>query len=345
MILLKKINKVSQSDIFTFHSNVLIKDSQEVYNFNKSILFNFNILATKNYFYQGYFCEIFKEKILVRNENFQIIKEIIHNDSYAIKFFNSTENYLIYWKNNNKNKISYFKKDLKIKDDDKGLDLILNERLRLHFVENEYIDPKYFRCSDIVNENYLWEYTSNCDEVVNTNSFIVYTNRLIFFTSKESDNYLPDIFIVILDIDSGNQIMKIPASSIGPGSFDNIKGQFINVQGTNLNNEVIKKYSIIDVNTGIVDTGDLNYESELHSVGSAVQYLKDNKLYFVDNINDYNDQTFNVPKIGSFNVETKRIDFIQEIPEAKGLRLDQIIYNDNKIYVRSSDNQLFIFEK
>lgn len=336
------LNEVSA--IWIFESCVLLKDSEKIINTNSNNVHYLEKLSVKNYQSSEYYCEIFEKKICIYISSFDKVKDIEYTNCYSIKFFYEESDFLIYWQDEEKiSYITYYKNNIKIESGRLGFGIILNQFYRLHYNQNVYAMPSYFRCSDLFDTKTYWEYSCDEGEIIR-GKYIIYDTKLIFRVEKELDLYESEFFIVILDIATGKHISKIKTLFV-EANFDETTGKFVAIQGSNANHQIIKHYEIIDVNLYVVARGDLNYQGELHRVGIAVDFLADNtKLYFVDNVYDYNDQTFTTPKVGCFDVQTKNIDFIEEIPEAVGLRLDQIVYKDNKIYVRSSDNKLFIYE-
>lgn len=92
--------------------------------------------------------------------------------------------------------------------------------------------------------------------------------------------------------------------------------------------------------SGKIETG---YNFENVNVHWQQQFLHQNKLYFTDNVHSYGDDLRPI-KFGCFDIETKRVDFLQEVPELLTGQFAQVIYHEDKLYLRTSGNELFIYE-
>lgn len=221
--------------------------------------------------------------------------------------------------------------------------IFLSSQLRINFIYDERYNPTYIRLSNLLNTETYSEYNCEQKEEI-AGEIIEYNEKLIFYTrEKEKELYDSKFWINVLDIKTGKTNYKILVEHYG-ACFDSEKGQFVSIQGTNQNNEIIKRYEIVDVNNGTIDSETLSFYEDMFAVGTAVQYINNNKLYFVDNVYSYKEQKRKSPKIGCFDVTTKQITFFEELKEAEGFSLNQIINNENTVYVKTDNNELFVLE-
>jgi hypothetical protein len=104
-------------------------------------------------------------------------------------------------------------------------------------------------------------------------------------------------------------------------------------------------YQIIDLNKRSIEVGRFQSPIMLENVAVnwQLQYLYENKLYFVDNVHSTYGEEPRPIRFGCFDIENKQLDFIQEVPEVAGGQFAQVIYHDNRLYLRTSGNELFIF--
>ena len=222
---------------------------------------------------------------------------------------------------------------------------VLNNEYRLNLKnEEKYSNPTYFRVSNILDIHTYFEYQCKESEEV-FGDFIFYKDRLVFYTKEKlKETYNSDFWINVLDIKSGTELFKVKVENIR-ACFDYEKGIFVAIKGINQNNEIIKRYEIVDVNNGFIDNGDFEYDGYMFAVGTAVQHLNEDKLYFADNVYSYEEQKRKAPKIGCFDIKTKQILFFEEVEDAEGKSLNQLIANDGIIYAKTNDNELYVLQQ
>jgi hypothetical protein len=290
------------------------------------------------------------DKILIYDSEFNYLYDIkekgISLDNTSVDFLD--DEILIIsqsiW-DDNYNLVSYFNyyEHTNKKERDVYCGRFLNNQFRINFIYEERYNPTYIRLSNLLDTETYFEYNCEQGEEI-TGEIIKYKEKLIFYTrEREKQLYDSKFWINVLDIKTGKTIYKILVENYG-ACFDYGKGQFVSILGTNQNNKIIKKYEIVDVNNGTVDRDDFNFHQEMFAVGTAVQHTNNNKLYFVDNVYSYIEQKRKSPKIGCFDVTTKQITFFEELKEAEGFSINQIISKDNMTYVKTDNNELFVLE-
>jgi hypothetical protein len=143
-----------------------------------------------------------------------------------------------------------------------------------------------------------------------------------------------------LDVKTGEKAFKVGVNHY-EAYFDHENGLFVSVQCTNQNNEIVKRFEILNLNNGVLEQGNFDFDSVMFAVGTAVQCFHNNKLYFVDNIYSYEEQKRKSPKIGCFDIETKQMIFFEELKEAEGLFVNQITSIDGLLIIKTDDDQVF----
>lgn len=94
-----------------------------------------------------------------------------------------------------------------------------------------------------------------------------------------------------------------------------------------------------------VEIGEIeDFDMEYVRVNWQTQYLANNRYYFVESVYTTGNAVPQPIKFGVFNIETKKLEYLQAVPEAAGNQFSQVIYHENKLYLRMVDNQLLIFE-
>lgn len=124
--------------------------------------------------------------------------------------------------------------------------------------------------------------------------------------------------------------------------YNEEQGIFISFWAGNNNG---KNYQIIHIDEETIDVGEPRTDYEFDNVNTLLQnqYLEGDKLYFADNVQSYGDKTVPI-KFGRFDIKTKEIDFMQEIPIEHGIQVAQMIYNEDKLYIRMTENNLLVYE-
>jgi hypothetical protein len=216
---------------------------------------------------------------------------------------------------------------------------VINEKFIIHYNEQVFKNPKSFKLTNFLNTETYFEFKCGLGyELIS--EFYIWEDTLVFMYFKDLDLKLEQ-----LDIKTGKIIWKtkIQDSSF---IFDKERGLMVSIWGNSGKySENKDQYQIIDLKTQTVEIETpqksfdfINVESHM---GSA---LYKNKLYFSDNPFSYANEDPNPIYIGCFDIETKKVDFIKEIPEMAGSQVAEIICNEEKLYVRSSNGDLIVYE-
>ncbi|SOE22995.1 hypothetical protein SAMN06298216_3391 [Spirosomataceae bacterium TFI 002] len=221
---------------------------------------------------------------------------------------------------------------------------VLNENFRLNFASETISNPLTFRCSNLLDTETYWEFDCAEGEQVR-GSFTVYGEKLLFYTFSEPTPYDYHYWVNVIDLRSGEVLFKIPSRHVNC-HFDKDSGLFVTVSGTIMNQQDYKIYEIINVNTGEQEVGDVICDDTFVTVGAAMQYIYNNRLYFIDNFITIGGKKYcENPKIGCFDFIKKELIYFKEIPKFKKKTVAQLICNDNKIYIRTQHFELFVFEE
>lgn len=213
----------------------------------------------------------------------------------------------------------------------------VNSNYRLNFSEGIFLNPKKFTCSDILGDITYWEY--ECEQGFQAkNSWIVRGDYLLFCINKQG--YFAGKLIKI-NIKTGviKWQVDVPYTDM---VYDENQGIFISFWAGNSNG---KNYQLIDIDNETLEIGEPITDFELANVNTIgqLQYLNATKLFFADNVHSYGNNTVPI-KFGCFDIVTKKVDFLQEIPTEYGIQISQIIYNEDKLYIRMTENTLLIYE-
>ncbi|WP_146151607.1 hypothetical protein [Dyadobacter jiangsuensis] len=209
---------------------------------------------------------------------------------------------------------------------------ILNSSFRLNFNERERNTPRNFRCSDLLDEHTYWEY--DCGEGYIAGRFYMWNEKLVFSKSKGAD-----VQLILIDMPTGivDWEVEIPYGSF---FFDEQNGMLTSVWGSKKEGG---EFQIIHLDKRLVEIGRLeDFNMEYVRVNWQTQYLENNKYYFTETVYTTSNERPRPIKFGRFDIETKKIDFLQEVPGSAGHQFAQVIYHDSKLYLRSSANELFI---
>ena len=68
------------------------------------------------------------------------------------------------------------------------------------------------------------------------------------------------------------------------------------------------------------------------------------KIYFADGRDSHGKEQYPC-RFGCFDRKTKKIDFIQDLPGTPMSGIYKILYNDGKLYIHNTSNELFVFEE
>lgn len=216
---------------------------------------------------------------------------------------------------------------------------VLNKKYRLNLKKEEQFSyPTYFRLSNILDTKTYFEF--KCEkgyELLKT--FYIWNDSLIFMYYKETELILEQRVL-----ETGKTIWKTHIQS-GRFCFDKKSGIMASIWGkSGMYDDSTDQYQIVNLNSQTVEVGSPIKDFEFTQVESHMgTFLYENKLYFSDNPFSYSGKEPNAPLVGCFNIETKKIDFIQKIPEMAGSTIAEIIYND-KLFVRSSNGDLIVYE-
>lgn len=325
--------------IFTLGGILFIKEKDKIV----SKYTETNLLDSVVYFDTCYFTKIYdgyaefydlKMNFLKRYENNEIEK-------YSSKFTFIDKDKLIWDYHNSdsgKNTLKYIEGVVEKVISDPFFGNIINSNFRLNFPDGIFLNPNKFTFSDILGQKSYWEY--KCEEGFQaSNLWIVGDENLIFCESK-SDNFAG--MIVKIHLTTGQIIWKSEIANTNL-HYNEDQGILISFWASEVNG---KNYQIIDIDKQTIDFGETETSYKLENVNTnpGTQYLHKRKLYFADQIMSISGEAPRPVKFGCFDIDTKKIDFLQEIPEARGTAISQIIYNENKLYIRTWCNRLFIYE-
>lgn len=339
MKFVKRIDSVFE--IFSINKKVFLVDNEkkEIINSSENNHLPISYVKhTKNYFY-----DILVGQILIYDDSFRLASKII--DPENTQFNSSIEEndngwILLLSKRNGERKLmSEFKiiSNEKILHQNWYCGKILSNNFLLHYKYEERFNPSYLRCSDLLDTTTHWEY--ECSEGFQTkNKWIIRGEYLLFCINKQ--DYFAGKFIKI-NVKTG-VVKWLVDVSYTDMLYDETQGIFVSFWAGNNNGN---NYQIIDIDNETVDIGVPHTEFELSNVSSLVQmqYLRGTKLFFADNIQLYGDNTMPV-KFGCFDIVSKKVNFLQEIPVEHGIQISQLFYNENNLYIRMTLNTLLVYE-
>lgn len=210
---------------------------------------------------------------------------------------------------------------------------VLTNLFRLNFPEGIISNPTTFSCSDLLTESIYWEY--DCGEGYQADRFYVWGENLVFVKGGEKGAIL-----LVIELITGKIIWETEIPH-GAFNFDEERGLLVSVWG---NEYVGDNYQIISLGNQTVENGKITWEYPFENVNVhwQQQYIYKNKLYFTDNIRSYGNDWRPV-KFGCFDIETKEVEFMQEL-SVLATAISQVIFNENKLYLRTENNELFIYE-
>jgi hypothetical protein len=287
-------------------------------------------------------CDINKNEIKIFDEKFMLIKKILIEYPTGISFYGGIDTYIIRH-GIEKDKYSIFFQDKFLKGEEAStMGKTLNSEIRLNF-KHRFEPISYFRCSNLTDSETYWIY--ECDEEQVIGGFTVFQEKLLFYTTeKDKEPYQAKYWLNILDITTGQRLHHIECRNRN-ACFDAERGLFVAVAGSTQNRDNIKIYEIIDVTTGERLCEDMKEDVSFYWVGTNIQYLAHNCLYFIDNSWQIGEEKINVnPKIGCFNFIKKELVYFKTLPEITEKQISQIMVHENKIYLRTVTDELYVFE-
>lgn len=324
--------------VILVESTVLILDKSKITDFDIGKVVEFysigNVKRSKNFI--GI---IFDKKIEIYDSNLNFMNRvenqeisldsgltIFDSDQFVLHNFIDSENLLYF--NNKYVKARYAN----------FWGSILNDRYVLNYPNGVFNNPVNFHCGSLLERKTYWEYQCKDGEQA-ISRWYVWGGYLLFCTHK-SGYFNGNLMMIKLD--SGEIAWQIPINYTDL-NFDEKQGIFVSLWASDVNG---KNFQIIDLNKREVESGEVvtDYSLENVNVHWQLQSFADRKLYFVDNLAYFNISADKSPKFGRFDLDTKQIDFLQELPEAAGSQISQTIYCDGNLYLRTTINELFIFE-
>lgn len=337
---LDKIDNV-KNNIWNIGNNIIILKNKTLINLDNKNVLNYENDVNRCFYSNNYIYHIKKDVLIILNGDFNILNTIKQNDATGLSVFDEN-NYAIWFENEDGDEYFHLYKENKEEGtSDFFFGKFLNANYSYRFRTRK--QKNLFKLSNLLNTHTYFEYQCEPGEEV-IGDIINYKENLIFYTKEiEKELYDSKFWINVLDIKTGKTIYKILTEHYG-ACFDYQKGLFISIQGSNQNNEIIKKYEIVDVNNGTVEKNFFDFDQEMFAVGTAVQYINDNKLYFADNVYSYEEQKRKCPKIGSFDLTTRQISFFEELKEAEGYSVNQIIVKENRLYAKIDNDELIVLE-
>jgi hypothetical protein len=302
------------------------------------------LITPINGFFSGnFYYKLNSENIEIYSHLLDFVKNFPILNPTGVNIFDSN-NFVINSKNGDRKVLNFVVNGEIIEVQTQLFGYILSPHFRLNYFDNILNNPTYFRCSDLLDKQTYWEYNCNENEQV-TGTFLLHHDKLLFYTKARRELYNPAYWINVIDIKTGKELFKIHTQNL-QARFDYERGLYIAAKGSTQNRDNYKFYEIINVNTGEISLAPILTDDNFFGVGTAMQYLHNNKLYFIDNFITIGGIRHNeTPKIGCFNFINKELLYFEELPGMKELRVSQIVVNANKIYLRNSKNELMTFEE
>lgn len=330
-----KLHRVIQNVLYIyFLKNIYLQRENDLLNLNTNVsipITQFNGSLSKSYFYK-----IGDDVLSLFDLEMNLTKEIFVKKPSAFQFIDECH-YMISTIQNDKKYNTFYNKDKIIDIKPRFFGSILNQNFRINFPDGTLIHPNKFTCSDLLGKTTYWEY--ECEEGFQAkNNWIVRGDYLLFCINKQG--YFAGKVIKI-NIKTGviKWQIDVPYTDM---IYEETQGLFISFWAGNNNG---KNYQLIDIDNETLEIGQPITDLELANVNTfnQLQYLKGSKLFFADNIPSYGNNTVPI-KFGCFDIVTKKVIFLQEIPVEYGIQISQIIYNEDKLYIRMTVNTLLIYE-
>jgi len=321
--------------------NVVIQKNEKLINLNLNKEFSYGHEINRCFYSNNYIFLIKEKEVLILDATLSMFNTINVKNAEGISIFDE-KNYAI-WFENDEGK-EYFDLYITNKLINKGdffYGKFLNKDFSYRFRKRK--DFEYFRLSNLLGTETYFEF--HCKENEEIYSEIkLHKNTLFFYTKeKNKEAHSSRFWIKVLNMNNGTLIHKIEVENYG-ACFDEDSGRFIAIKGVNQNHQIIKRYEIVDINTGLIEKGNFKYDGDMFAVGTAIQYYDSGKLYFVDNVYSYAEQKRQAPKIGCFDIDSKTVDFFEPLKEAEGYSINSFLVNKSRIYAKSNNNILYVLE-
>ncbi|MFC0182115.1 hypothetical protein SAMN04515674_101123 [Pseudarcicella hirudinis] len=319
--------------LWSFKNDFIVKKGK-IYSNSKKESINFE--SYKRVFYSNqYIFATINSDIEVYNLNFEKVSTFKADFPVGITILEDISNYVIRC-GKNEEKYLFYCENLFAKEEENIAGNLLNCKYRLHFTD-PFSPPKYFRCSDLLDEQTYWEY--DCGEGIETTNLWTVRGEYLVFCTHKSDFFAGKLVKINLQTGDIKWEVDIPNTFL---LYNEEQGLLTSFWASNVNG---KNYLIIDIDKEQISIGEpitMNNLENVNTFGQS-QYLYGSKLYFTDNVHSYGDELRPI-KFGCFNIESKQVEFLQELPQAAGGQFAQVIYHTSKLYLRTSANELFVFE-
>lgn len=333
MKLITKLENVFYISIL--NQTLLIQYEFELTNMNNGYSVEANRITTYNF--NNFIYSRSDNKIRVYNSDLSQMAEYIVKNNIGVYNIFSLTSLAISTYEDEQRKVLFIQNGVIVKEVTSFFGRILNENYKLNFPENIFVNSKYFRCSDLLDEKTYWEYT--CPPGLQASNTWVVRGEYLLFCENTDGSYQGNIKKIHLPTGELKWEAAVPMTRL---HYNESQGIFISFWA---NVDYGQYYQIIDVDNETIEFGNPITDVTLQNLPSTegTLYLYERKLYFTDFSNVYGDQ---IPKImfGCFDIDTKEVEFLQEVPEAKGDGFAQVIYSDNKLYLRSFGNKLYVYE-
>lgn len=329
----------SGKKIFQIHiisNDLIFQFENQLVNLNNSKIVDASYLTTA--VYNNTIYTRTNSFIMVYTSKLNILNSIEIENSNGVYFVDLDRLLIASKYENSKSTIIYFDKQKKIKEEYEFFGKFLNERYRINFPSSVFIKPKKFAFYDYNNNATLWNY--NSIENYQAKNLWIIRGEYFIFCEHQKGYFAGRIIKVHLLTGEIKWNADIPYTDF---QYNEEQGILVSFWGGEHNG---KNYQIVNIDNETVENGEPLSNCELANVNTYgdIQYIHNRKLYFVDNVFSFSGQLANPIKFGCFDLDSKKIDFVQEVPEAAGSQFAQIKHHENKLYLRTVDNRLFIFE-
>ncbi|MGL4632655.1 MAG: hypothetical protein ACRCVT_15735 [Leadbetterella sp.] len=321
--------------IFRVGERYYFQKDQKLFTENFESSIDFNLLDSfikRDYFYTK------------QNDDFVIYNlDLLQVNTFSFLDFNGVvdifnENKFVFATlENDKLFYNFFEGNKIVKSQEILYGTILNENYRLNFPTGIFITPNTFTCSDLLGEVTYWEYT--CEEGLEASHPWIVRGEYLVFCVRRSLEAAGKLIKIHLNTGEIKWEIDLPNTYL---HYNESQGLLIAFWAAH---EIGNHYQIVDIDNEIVEIGDFISSYKLESVDTigGMQFLQGPKLYFADNVLSFVGEIRPV-KFGCFDIGTKQIDFLQEIPLEGGNQIAQIMHHENKLYIRMSENNLLIYE-
>lgn len=318
-------------------NNILLKKNNEIINLGNFSKLNIDKDCIRCFYSNNYIYVIKFSSIKIFNEHFNLINDIsieevegitiFDENNYIIRKEEGLDDFYLIYQNN-----SFEKKELLFYGG------YYDNKYRIENIKFDDVRVG-FRLSNILDTNTYFEF--QCDEGYELHTdFYIWKDSLIFMYYKDTELILEQ-----KELPTGKTLWKIPIED-GTFCFDKERGIMASIWGkSGMYDDSTDQYQTINLNTQTIEIGSPAKDFKFAQVESHMgTYLHGDKLYFSDNPFSYAGKEPNAPSVGCFDIKTKKVDFIQEIPEMAGSSIADIIYNNKKLYVRSSNGDLIAYQ-